>query len=1211
MTVGTNTLLGGAGNDTLTTGNASNTLDGGAGDDLIKLANDRFYSHAGVVNTVSGGTGNDRLLMGGGIDTYLYSRGDGQDTINDFGSNYYNQTIGADRIVFGAGIVAGDLAARRVGGDLIVKINDPENPAATDQITIEGWFNSDIYRIENFVFADGSSIGKAQMNVLGNVQTGTDAADTLSDNLGDSVIDGGAGNDTLTDFSGGTNILRGGTGNDYLKGNAGADTLSGDAGNDSLLGGTGNDTLDGGAGDDYLEGNAGSDTYIFRRGDGYDTLYIADSATGKVDTLRLDGLAPDEVRLEKQGSDLVFIIKDSGEWTKVQGFFTSTTYQLDFVQFGDGTTWNRATLIAQPIWINGSSGDDIFAGGSGNDFYNGGDGNDSLTGNAGNDSLKGGPGNDILNGGIGDDTLDGGLGTDQMAGGPGNDTYTFQLGNGSDRIIDGAGRDTLFVGSGLNEFKLEGERSGDNLTIHVIDSADSITLDNWYGQVEGIDRIVFADGTILDRAGIDGLRNRPPTANPDSISVHEDSGTLSFAAADLLANDIDPNPGDVLTLIGVGTSQVGATVTLADGQVRYDLGNAFQQLAEGEVVHDSFSYTITDSKGAQASSLVNVDIVGTNDAPVTAGDTAATLEDAIDPIVGKVLTNDSDVDNGTVLRIAVPGDYLGAYGRLALAADGSYAYALDSTSLAVQALAQAQMAVDHFTYDVTDGIAAVGSALDISVVGINDAPVVAGDADLMAEDGVLFATGNLLANDADIDAGTVLQAAEPGNYLGAYGTLALAADGSYSYSLNNASLAVQSLASGTAAVDHFAYAATDGLVATDSALDITVLGSNDAPVTVDDADIVVEDWLTVATGNVLANDHDVDAGTVLQVAEPGTYAGHYGSLTLGADGRYTYTLDNTAAGVQSLGREAAVVEHFGYTASDGQAGTVATLDVFLHGTNDAPIVVKPLTDHDVTFNKPFSWQMPADSFKDSDAGDVLTYTATQADGSALPNWLHFDPQTLSFSGMSPKAVMSLDVRMTVTDKVAATGSTVDSLSVSDTFRLSINHGNQGVGNGQDAAPAGQTTNFNDGVGTSPGTPGAKSGNNGIALNNTTAGDSLGLTSAAPAVPSTTPAVPTYPGLRDWPQYGPSASVGTVASDAAAIFARWLAVDLAVSQALAGNGPAWLDDGLGADTASLNKATCGYLDSTNAFGKDAFSLLAGSGHKLQNFKGLAEGIQKIA
>ena len=55
--------------------------------------------------------------------------------------------------------------------------------------------------------------------------------------------------------------------------------------------------------------------------------------------------------------------------------------------------------------------------------------------------------------------------------------------------------------------------------------------------------------------------------------------------------------------------------------------------------------------------------------------------------------------------------------------------------------------------------------------------------------------------------------------------------------------------------------------------------------------------------------------------------------------------------------------------------------------------------------------------KASDArGDAITYTASQADGSPLPSWLAFDPDTLTFSGVpGPCDVTELQVRVTATD----------------------------------------------------------------------------------------------------------------------------------------------------------------------------------------------------
>ena len=44
----------------------------------------------------------------------------------------------------------------------------------------------------------------------------------------------------------------------------------------------------------------------------------------------------------------------------------------------------------------------------------------------------------------------------------------------------------------------------------------------------------------------------------------------------------------------------------------------------------------------------------------------------------------------------------------------------------------------------------------------------------------------------------------------------------------------------------------------------------------------------LASGNVLGNDVDIDAGARLVVAQPGIYSGTYGTLTLAANGSYFY-----------------------------------------------------------------------------------------------------------------------------------------------------------------------------------------------------------------------------------------------------------------------------------------------------------------------------------
>jgi hypothetical protein len=70
--------------------------------------------------------------------------------------------------------------------------------------------------------------------------------------------------------------------------------------------------------------------------------------------------------------------------------------------------------ITLPVNVAGGSGNDTMTGGSGADLLQGGRGNDVIRGATGNDRLEGGVGNDILYGGDGRDTLDGGAGSDGL-----------------------------------------------------------------------------------------------------------------------------------------------------------------------------------------------------------------------------------------------------------------------------------------------------------------------------------------------------------------------------------------------------------------------------------------------------------------------------------------------------------------------------------------------------------------------------------------------------------------------------------------------------------------------------------------------------------------------------------------------------------------------------------------------------------------------------
>jgi Ca2+-binding RTX toxin-like protein len=110
----------------------------------------------------------------------------------------------------------------------------------------------------------------------GSILFGGTGHDYLNGGNSADVLFGGAGND----------VLYGGSGNDQLNGDAGNDQLYGGAGADSLFGGAGADRLHGGTGNDQMTGGTGADSFLFRQGDGSDT--VVDFTQGQGDRMIID-----------------------------------------------------------------------------------------------------------------------------------------------------------------------------------------------------------------------------------------------------------------------------------------------------------------------------------------------------------------------------------------------------------------------------------------------------------------------------------------------------------------------------------------------------------------------------------------------------------------------------------------------------------------------------------------------------------------------------------------------------------------------------------------------------------------------------------------------------------------------------------------------------------------------------------------------------------
>lgn len=117
------------------------------------------------------------------------------------------------------------------------------------------------------------------------------------------------------------------------------------------------------------------------------------------------------------------------------------------------------------------------------------------------------------------------------------------------------------------------------------------------------------------------------------------------------------------------------------------------------------------------------------------------------------------------------------------------------------------------------------------------------------------------------------------------------------------------------------------------------------------------------------------------------------------------------------------------TANDGNGGTVtSTFTLTLTTVNDAPVLANPLGPQTMSGPGVWSYTVPANTFSDAD-NDTLTWSATKADGSALPAWLSFNPATRVLSGNAPNNTPQVDVKISVSDGNGG--------AASSSFRLNI------------------------------------------------------------------------------------------------------------------------------------------------------------------------------
>ncbi|WP_281405083.1 calcium-binding protein, partial [Rhizobium sp. FKY42] len=154
-----------------------------------------------TADTYTGGRGDDAINGGAGDDTYVYARGDGNDTITEANWSGYN-----DKLVL-TNINPADVSLTYAGTDLTISIAESA-PGAGDAGSIKlvaTLIQDDGRGVENIVFADGTTWNaamirakaiEARQTVGNDTITGFNAAETYTGGLGNDVVNGGGGDDT-------------------------------------------------------------------------------------------------------------------------------------------------------------------------------------------------------------------------------------------------------------------------------------------------------------------------------------------------------------------------------------------------------------------------------------------------------------------------------------------------------------------------------------------------------------------------------------------------------------------------------------------------------------------------------------------------------------------------------------------------------------------------------------------------------------------------------------------------------------------------------------------------------------------------------------------------------------------------------------------------------------------------------------------------------
>ena len=406
---------------------------------------------------------------------------------------------------------------------------------------------------------------------------------------------------------------------------------------------------------------------------------------------------------------------------------------------------------------------------------------------------------------------------------------------------------------------------------------------------------------------------------PDNTSDNTPliSGTTDAPAGSVVSITVTDSRGSVQTV----SASVGA-----DGRYSVEVPKA---LAEGRYTAEAAVKDPAGNEG-KASDNGSIDIT----APVISVDIPEVSRDTTPTISGK-----TDVPAGTVVTITVTGkDGHPQVVTTTVKDDGSFEVDVP------EALPEGPVSVEAV---VKDPAGNEGKASDNGTIDTT-APIVNAPGHSVEEASSAAVKGFIQVSDkSPVTAITVAgkdvtsaTAAHPVMIHTVRGTLIVtgydAASGKVTYRYVEGGKAADHSTGDNSVKDSFVVMVRDaaGNTAMDS-LDIRI--TDTAPVAVHDTNSIKDTGMSVS-GDVLSNDV-LGADTPVAVTV-GNTNGQYGSLTLNADGQYTYTVNPNNAAVKALNGGETLKDSFTYTVTDADGDkSTATLDITINGTDADKAVI--------------------------------------------------------------------------------------------------------------------------------------------------------------------------------------------------------------------------------------------------------------------------------